>query len=88
MATVIDLREELRALNEQLSATQQEVALMADGREVAVAIFEQMQFLIAGYQQPGFHADQILLPVRLSDEKEFIAAWRILGFRKVWMTIG
>ena len=87
-AAVGELREELRALHEQLSATQEEVAAMADDREAAIDMCEQMQLSIAGYQQPGAQADELPPTGRRADEKEFFAAWRILGVRKVWITIG
>lgn len=41
MATVFELREELCALNEQLLATQEKDAAMADGREAAVFVCQQ-----------------------------------------------
>lgn len=51
MAAVGELREELRALNEQLSATLKEVVAIADSRKASVALCEHMHALMTGYQQ-------------------------------------
>ena len=48
VAAIGDLREDLRTLREQLSATQEEVAAMAEGREAAIAMCKQMRLSIAG----------------------------------------
>eukprot|EP00904_Undaria_pinnatifida_P011772 jgi/Undpi1/7725/HiC_scaffold_23.g10198.m1 len=62
---------------------------MAEDREAAIAMCEQMQLSITGgHQQPGIYGDELTQPGRRADDKEHFAAWRILGVRKVWITIG
>ena len=80
MAAIGQLRDDLRTLREQLSATQEEVADMTEDREAAIAMCEQMQLSIAGAQQlPGTYGDELTQPGRRADNKEHFAVWITIG---------
>ena len=88
VAAIGEIREDIRAIREQLSATQEEVAALTEDRGAVAAMCEQMQLSIAGSQQPGAYGDGSIAPGRRAEDKEFFAAWRILGVRKMWITTG